>query len=144
MYKLFSRYREGGGPDFSINPLTLAFQDTGIERSFKASYFESNLQLGRACHLLAAFFYCLVGLWDGLFFDPAHLPAWQGILIFVCLVFAAGLVSSFFIPSFYARFWQQIFTFYVLVTGGDPFVLSDEKKKKNKRFVTRSKPRKNC
>ncbi|WDP92896.1 MAG: response regulator [Desulfobacter sp.] len=124
MYRLFSRNSKEDGIDFKINPLTLLFLDPGLETAFKADYFRANLSLGRACHLIAVFFYGLVGLWDGLVFDPAHLGAWLWVLAAVCLVFTTGFFSSFYIPGFYARYWQPLFAFYVIVTGGGFAVIS--------------------
>ena len=117
MYSQFSRYKDASGFDFSIHPLTLAFKKDSLEKEFRTSYFENNLQLGRACHIIAVFFYLLVGLWDAVIFDPTHLFAWQWVLSVVVLVFIGGFVSSFVALDFYSKHWQQIFAGYVLITG---------------------------
>lgn len=103
--------------DYSRNRLTLAFNDQVIEKRFQAAYFKTNFQITRACHLIAIFFYCLVGVWDSILIDPSRANTWFWVASFVAVMFLAGFVSSFLIPEIYARFWQQLFSFYVLMTG---------------------------
>ena len=117
LLKSFNMHHKRDGVDFSINRLTLAFRDRNLENRFKKSYFEINLQVGRACHLIAIFFYLMVGMWDAVVIDPAHFYIWVRVISAVALIFLAGLASSYLVPNCYARFWQPLFAFYVLVTG---------------------------
>ncbi len=117
MFKLFKKFNNKKGIDFSISSLTLAFQDSSIEARFQESYFESNLQLGRACHFIAIFFYCLVGIWDTSVIDPSRLHTWISVATPVALIFLIGLASSYLSFKKYSRYWRQLFSFYVLMTG---------------------------
>jgi two-component system, cell cycle sensor histidine kinase and response regulator CckA len=117
LYKQFTIPREGDGEDFSIRPVTLAFRDPDLELKFKSAYFENNLQLGRICHLIAIFFFVLVGGWNALAVTPWALKEWIAVIISVSLIFLFGLAASFFAKEVYARYWQPLFAFYVLATG---------------------------
>ena len=117
MFRLFKIYREYDEEDYSINRIRLHFIEPQVETRFRQAYFETNLQIGRLCHLIAMFFYVLVGVWDGAVVYPERLSVWLGVMIFVCLVFLAGLTLSYLNQPMYARIWQQLFSFYVLVTG---------------------------
>ncbi|THB74964.1 MAG: response regulator [Desulfobacteraceae bacterium] len=117
MFSQFTDSREKSGIDFSINRMTLSFHDRNLEARFKSSYFESNLQVGRICHVISIFFFCIVGMWDAFFIDPGRLGTWTLVILTVTLVFLLGLAASFFALKYYARFWQQLFAFYVLATG---------------------------
>jgi PAS domain S-box-containing protein len=117
LFKQFNKFNDKNGIDFSISSLTLAFQDRSIETRFQESYFESNLQLGRACHFIAIFFFCLVGIWDTFVIDPSHLHIWISVATPVALIFLIGLVSSYLSFKNYSRYWRQLFSFYVLMTG---------------------------
>ena len=117
MFNQFREFREKDGVDFSIHPVTLGFQDRKLEKEFGQSYFQTNLQVGRSCHLVAIFFYGIVALWDTFVNDPSRLNIWSWVFSVVTLIFLLGLGSSYFARKFYARYWQQIFAFYVLITG---------------------------
>jgi PAS domain S-box-containing protein len=117
MYEQFKRSRENNGIDFSINRVFLTFRDSGLEKKFKQSYFQSNLQMGRALHLVAVFFYCLVALWDAVVIDPSRSTTWLWVVSAVTLTFLSGLASSYFLKNFYEKYWQPLFAFYVLTTG---------------------------
>ncbi len=123
LLQLFKRC--DNGDDFSIDLLTLCFKDSSLEAEFKRTYFENNLQIGRACHLIAIFFYSVVGLWDAFVVDPSRLTVWIGVISLVTVIFLVGLASSYVALRYYAGYWQQLFAFYVLVTGsGFAFVSS--------------------
>jgi PAS domain-containing protein len=117
MFREFVTYSEKNGIDFSINGLTLAFKDPETESNFNKAYFESSLPLLRACHLIAVFFYCLVGGWNVFLIDPSLLGIWVWVASVVTLLFVLGLASTYLAPHMYARYWQQISALYVLVTG---------------------------
>jgi signal transduction histidine kinase/CheY-like chemotaxis protein len=117
VFKQIFKYRKEGGIDFSYSRLTLAFIDPALEKRFKSSYFKSNLQLGRACHVIAIFFFSLVGIWNAVFINPSNAFVWSLVVLFVAIIFLIGLISSYSFQKYYARYWQQLFAFYVLVTG---------------------------
>jgi signal transduction histidine kinase/CheY-like chemotaxis protein len=117
LFSQFSRSRENGEEDFSIYHTTLAFRDSTLESKFRASYFKSNLQMGRACHLIAVLFFGIVGMWNALVVDPSNLGTWIGAISCVTLMFLLGLASSYFALDYYTRYWQPLFAFYVLLTG---------------------------
>ncbi len=93
------------------------FPECRSGKRFQQSYLEGNLQLSRACHLLAIFFYWLVGLWDALVIDPSRLHIWIWVILAVTLIFLAGLTASYAALKLYARYWQPLFAFYVFMTG---------------------------
>ncbi len=117
MFKQFKAYGEGQGCDFSISRATLFFRHSTLDRQFKESYFESNLQIGRACHLIAIFFYTVVGMLDAILVDPSRLTTWIWVICAVSLIFVLGLIASYKAKNYYSRYWQQLFAFYVLMTG---------------------------
>lgn len=106
-----------GRSHFKINPVTLSFHDPEMEKRFQESYLVSNLQLGRACHLVAVFFFSMVGIWDAFVIDPSRQQTWALVIPVVALFFFAGLFSSFYAFETYARFWKPLYAFYVLLTG---------------------------
>lgn len=109
--------REAGGEEYSLYYTTLAFRNSPLESKFKTSYFESNLQVGRACHLIAVLFFWIVGIWNALVVSPSSSGIWLAMISSVTLIFLLGLAGSYFATNTYARFWQPLFAFYVLVTG---------------------------
>ncbi len=117
MLKLFEKYQKINDFDLSFNLLTLAFKDKALEDRFNKLYFEKNLQLGRACHLVAVFFFTVVGLWNAIVVDPSRLYIWIRLICFVVLVFSAGLFASYFALPYYASKWKPLFAFYVFITG---------------------------
>ncbi|MEJ2641250.1 MAG: ATP-binding protein [Desulfosarcinaceae bacterium] len=117
MYKQFTIPREGDGEDFSIRPVTLAFRDPNTEFKFKNAYFENNLQLGRICHLIAIFFFVVICTWNALVVAPWALRTWIAVILGVAVIFLFGLAASYFALDYYARYWQPLYTFYVLATG---------------------------
>lgn len=117
MLDQFKSSPEADGEDYSIHHATLAFRDSPLESKFKASYFESNLQVGRACHLIAILFFWIVGIWNILVVHPSRPGIWLAMISAVTLIFLLGLAGSYFAMSLYARFWQPLFAFYVLATG---------------------------
>ncbi len=124
MFKDFNKYSKDREDTFSINKVTLAFHDSKTENRFRKAYFENNLQVGRACHIIAIFFYCLVGLWDGGILNSSRLQIWIWVMSIVSLIFLLGLASSFLSPKFYGRYWQQLYTIYVLSTGAGFMVVA--------------------
>ena len=110
-------HRYGEKADFSIRRISLFFVDPAIEADFKTYYFETNLQLWRACHLISVFFYALVSLWDGIVVAPERFEIRLNVLGVVAAFFLAGLLASFFKKRLYSRYWQPLFAFYVLLTG---------------------------
>jgi PAS domain S-box-containing protein len=117
LFKQFNKYSGKNGVSFSINRATLAFQNSALEKTFKQFYFESNIQVGRACHLIAIFFYWSVGLWDAIVIDPSRMNIWAWVIPFVTIIFLVGLASSYLAINWYAKYWQQLFAFYVFMTG---------------------------
>ncbi len=117
MFKKFNRYEKINGVDFSFNWLNLSYRDHTLEKKFKGSYFENNLQLGRACHLIAIAFYCIFAIWNALVIDTSNLQIWFFVASLVTVFFLLGLTLSYFGFKHYERFWQQIFVFYVFMTG---------------------------
>lgn len=117
MFSQFKEYSQENGEDFSIKLASLHFHNADTEIRFRRAYFQSNLQLGRACHLIAIFFYGFVGLWDATVIDPSRWSIWIWVFPVVTLIFIAGLASSYGAPVFYERYWQQLFAFYVVATG---------------------------
>lgn len=117
MFKQFKKYPGKNGVAFSINRATLAFQNSALKKTFKQFYFESNIQVGRACHLIAIFFYWSVGLWDAIVIDPSRMNIWAWVIPSVTIIFLAGLASSYLAINWYAKYWQQLFAFYVFMTG---------------------------
>jgi hypothetical protein len=94
---------------YAINPVTLALKDPTLEQRFKRAHLESSLQVGRMCHLLAIFFYCLIGVWDAVIIDPSRQQIWFAVVAVVTTVFLVGLLVSYVAPGFYARSWQELF-----------------------------------
>ncbi|MCP4160553.1 MAG: response regulator [Deltaproteobacteria bacterium] len=117
MFNEFNRYDKINGIDFSINWLNLSYCDHALEIKFKGSYFENNLQLGRACHLIAIAFYCIFAIWNALVIDTSNVQIWFFISSLVTILFLSGLTLSYYGFKHYKRFWQQIFAFYVFMTG---------------------------
>ncbi len=117
MLKLLEKNQRINDLDFSFNLLTLAFQDKAIENRFNTLYFKKNLQLGRACHLMAIFFYAVVGLWNAIVVDPSRLHIWVWLICVVAIVFSVGLSASYFALPLYAARWKPMFAFYVFITG---------------------------
>ena len=99
MLKEFSSYGRTAGINFSVHPLTLAFRDPSLERRFYFAYFENNLNIGRACHLIAVFFYITVGMWDVWVVDPVRLKAWLWVIAVISAMFFSGLAASYLIPA---------------------------------------------
>jgi len=117
LFEQFNKYIGKDGVAFSINRVTLAFQDGVLEKTFKQSYFGSNIHIGRACHLIAIFFYWIVGMWDAIVIDPFRMNIWAWVIPSVTIIFLAGLASSYLAINWYAKYWQQLFAFYVFMTG---------------------------
>lgn len=117
MFKLFNIYSKKNRADYTINKLTLAFNAPFLEDQFTQSYFETNLQVGRACHLIAVFFYVMVGMWNAVVVDPERFHLWAGVVGVVCSIFLAGFTVSYVRKNLYARYWQQLFALYVVATG---------------------------
>ena len=115
VFSHFHKYPDSA--DFSLRWQTLRFVKPEVEARFKRQYFESNLQLGRACHLIAIALYGSIGLWDGLIIDRTRLAAWIIAIAIVSLVFLSGLLFSYRSPELYSRFWEPLYAFYVLTTG---------------------------
>jgi|GEM_PF-6249011 len=103
--------------EFSVNPLTLAFREAGVESRFQRSYSRNNLQLGRACHLFAIFFFVVFAVWDVHVVSGSHAEFWIPLAPAVAAVFLAGLAFSYLATPTYLRCWRPLFAFYVLVTG---------------------------
>ena len=117
LFSQFDIFQKQTGIDFSIRPLTLSFKDDCVERRFLDSYFKKNLQLGRACHVIAIFFYCLFGIWDTAVIDSSRLHLWIIVVTAVTALFLTGLTSSYVSYTHYSRYWRPLFAFYVLMTG---------------------------
>ena len=117
MFNHFRKYSGKDPVDFSIHYPTLFFRDKDREKQFSNIYFKNNLQYGRILHLVAIFFYFLVGAWDAFVTDPSRLNIWMMVISVVTIIFLSGLASSYAKPNFYAKYWQQLFAVYVLVTG---------------------------
>ena len=116
--------------------ITQSFHDTGVERSFQEAYFENNLRLGRFCHLAAVFFYLLYAFWDIWVVAPSRAALWIPVIPVVCVLFAFGLFSSFYLQKFYRKYWQQLYAVYVLATaGGFTFVTGMSNTFDDKNFV---------
>ena len=49
--------------------------------------------------------------------DPSHSTTWLWVVSAVSLTFLLGLASSYCLKDFYAKYWQPLFAFYVLITG---------------------------
>ena len=120
MYRIFTKH--GNGNDYSINRFSLAFKDRKLEKQFSRSYFESNLHISRACHIIAIFYFSVVGLWEAVVVDPGSLSLWLWVIGVISIIFVSGLAFSYLSLPHYARYWQQIFAFYVFATGSG-FVL---------------------
>ncbi|MCG8619937.1 MAG: ATP-binding protein [Desulfobacterales bacterium] len=103
--------------DFSISRARLAFLDRTTEAGFQASYFDRNLQLGRICHLVGIFFYCVIGITDILFFNEHGVSLWLWMAMFVGVVMSLGFTASYVVKDLYARYWQPLFAFYILIGG---------------------------
>jgi len=119
MFTLFREYHEKDRIDYSLHRTTLFFRDSAAEKRFQQTYFLNNLQVGRACHLIAVFFYGMYALWDTLAIEPSRMTLWIWLFSSVTLIFLAGLAASFFAREFYARYWQALYAFYVLITPSD-------------------------
>ncbi len=117
MFKQFRKYPGQDAVDFSIHHFTLSFKDKNHEKQFSRAYFQNNLQYGRILHLVAIFFYVVMGFWDALITDASRLNIWTAVTAVVVAIFLAGLGFSYLARSYYAKYWQQIFAFYVLMTG---------------------------
>lgn len=117
MFKQFEEYGEKEGISFTIRRSTLTFQDKILEQTFKQAYFKANLQIGRICHILAIVLYTTVGLWDGLIIEPVRLEGWLISIGIVTLIFISGLGFSYLSEAHFAKFWQQLYAFYVIATG---------------------------
>jgi PAS domain S-box-containing protein len=117
LFKQFASYDDKNGFDFSINRLSLTFNSSAVEQNFSREYFKYNLEYSRVVHLIAIFFYCIVGLWDSAVIDPARQNIWLWVITAVSVMFLSGFTLSFFALNVYFKYWQQIFAFYVLMTG---------------------------
>ncbi len=117
MFQEFKKYSKENRIDFSINPATLAFRDNSVERVFTKAYFQSNLKVGRVCHLVAIFFYGIFAYWEANITNPSTANIWLWVFLSVAFVFLFGFSLSFLAQNFYEKYWQQIFAFYVLMTG---------------------------
>jgi len=117
MFQEFKKYSEKNEIDFSINSATLAFRDKGLEKMFTKAYFQSNLQVGRACHLIAIFFHGIFACWEANITNPSSSNIWLWVFLSVAFIFLFGLSLSYFAQNYYEKYWQQIFAFYVLMTG---------------------------
>ncbi len=117
MFKQFRKHPGQDAVDFSIHRFTLCFNDNDHEKQFSRAYFQNNLQYGRILHLVAIFFYVVMGFWDALITDASRLNIWTAVTAAVVVIFLAGLGFSYLARSYYAKYWQQIFAFYVLMTG---------------------------
>jgi len=101
-----------------INRFTLSFSgdQKHLEKPFLSDYFHKYLGHMRLCHLLAIFFYGIVGILDAGSFPEQKYSLWFIRYLVVIPVFLIGLMFSF--SSYYERFWQEISIGYIIITGG--------------------------
>jgi two-component system cell cycle sensor histidine kinase/response regulator CckA len=101
-----------------VNPLTLSFRDdqAGLEELFLSNYFTANLNHSRLSHLFTIFLYGISGILELVLFPESKAAVWTIRYGIVIPIFMAGLLFSF--SAYYAKFWQLIQAFYILVTGG--------------------------
>jgi len=100
-----------------INPLTLSFREdqAGLEALFLSNYFITNLYHSRLCHVFTICLYGISGILELVLFPESKTAVWTIRYGIVIPIFMIGLLFSF--SAYYAKFWQLIQAFYIMVTG---------------------------
>ena len=99
----------------SMNRFTLTFKDADLEKSFFKNYTEKYLIHGRICHWIAVFFYSFLCIFDASLFLDTLFFIYLIRFGIVLPVFLFGFLYSF--TDSYKKYWQFIFTGYVIITG---------------------------
>jgi signal transduction histidine kinase/ActR/RegA family two-component response regulator len=102
-------------PGFVVNPVTLSFPDSKLEKKFLCYYGKSNLSYWRLCHVLGAFFFCTYTIIQSLAI-PLHRQLFLSFGFGIALpMFLLGYVLTY--RKFYQRHWQMANIGYLVVTG---------------------------
>lgn len=99
-----------------VNHLTLAFRGPleELEKPFLNAYFRKYLSQSKVLHLIAILFYGSSSILDILLF-PELTQSLLTIRFVTCVIFLVGFAFSF--TPIFARIWQVMFFFYILMTG---------------------------
>src|SRR5574341_1731385 len=88
--------------DVPYNVITLSFDDSSLEKAFRADFFDKNLTLYRVILILGAFLYGLFGIHDYWIIPDIYRQAWFIRYVLICPLLLAIFVFT------YSRHFRKV------------------------------------